>query len=78
MFDRLRKYINPDELEIHIYNNGIYIVNYLSIDNFSDSCIKINSINKKLIINGNKLIISRLKKEELFISGDIKEVLFNE
>ena len=78
MFDRLRKYIKPDELEIHIYNNGIYIVNYLSIDNFSDSCIKINSINKKLIINGNKLIISRLKKEELFISGDIKEVLFNE
>ena len=74
IINRLSDYIDPDDLEIHIYKNGIYIVNYTLISSFNDKKIDIDKNNKKISIIGNKLVISRLKKDELFISGDIYEV----
>ena len=74
ILNRLSDYIDPDDLEIHIYKNGIYIVNYTLISSFNDKKIDINKNNKKISIIGNKLVISRVKKYELFISGDIYEV----
>lgn len=74
ILNRLSDYIDPDDLEIHIYKNGIYIVNYTLISSFNDKKIDIDKNNKKISIIGNKLVISRLKKDELFISGDIYEV----
>ena len=74
IINRLSDYIDPDDLEIHIYKNGIYIVNYTLISSFNDKKIDIDKNNKKISIIGNKLVISRLKKDELFISGDIYDV----
>ena len=74
IFDKLREYIDPTDLEIHIYKNGIYVINYTLISHFNDSRIDIDKNNKKISIIGNKLVISKLKKDELFISGDIYEV----
>ena len=74
IINRLSDYIDPDDLEIHIYKNGIYIVNYTLISSFNDKKIDIDKNNKKISIIGNKLVISMLKKDELFISGDIYEV----
>ena len=74
ILNRLKEYIDPNELEIHIYCNGIYIVNYTLISSFNDKKIELCSSKRKISIIGNKLVISKLKKEELFISGDIYEV----
>lgn len=74
IINRLSDYIDPHDLEIHIYKNGIYIVNYTLISSFNDKKIDIDKNNKKISIIGNKLVISRLKKDELFISGDIYDV----
>lgn len=74
IINRLSDYIDSHDLEIHIYKNGIYIVNYTLISSFNDKKIDIDKNNKKISIIGNKLVISRLKKDELFISGDIYEV----
>jgi len=74
ILDKLREYIDPTDLEIHIYKNGIYVINYTLISHFNDKRIDIDKNNKKISIIGNKLIISKLKKDELFISGDIFEV----
>lgn len=71
---KIREYIDPNELEIHIYKSGMYIVNYSLISSFNDKKIDINKDNKKISIIGDKLVISKLKKDELFISGDIYEV----
>ena len=78
LFNKLREYVSPNDLEIHIYKNGIYVVNYKLISSFNDNRIVIEVDNNKLYINGNKLIISRLKKDELFISGNIDSINFNE
>jgi len=74
ILNSLREYIDPSDLEIHIYKDGIYVVNYTLISHFNDKRIDIDKNNKKISIIGNKLIISKLKKDELFISGDIFEV----
>ena len=74
ILNKLRDYIDPNDLEIHIYKNGIYIVNYTLISSFDDQKINIDASDKKISIIGNKLVISKLKKDELFISGDIYEV----
>ena len=74
ILNSLREYIDSTDLEIHIYKNGIYVVNYTLISGFNDKKIDIDKNNKKISIIGNKLVISKLKKEELFISGDIYEV----
>ena len=74
ILNSLREYIDPTDLEIHIYKNGIYVVNYTLISGFNDKKIDINKNNKKISIIGNKLVISKLKKDELYISGDIYDV----
>lgn len=74
ILNKLREYIDPTDLEIHIYKDGIYVVNYTLISHFNDTRIDVDKNNKKISIIGNKLVISKLKKDELFISGDIYEV----
>lgn len=71
IFNRLREYIEPNDLEIHIYKKGIYVVNYTLISSFSDTEIKIENNNEDISIKGKNLVISRLQKDELFISGNI-------
>ena len=74
VINKLKEYIDPTDLEIHIYKNGIYVVNYTLISHFNDKRIDIDKNNKKISIIGKELIISKLKKDELYISGDIYEV----
>lgn len=76
LFNKLREYIEPSNLEIHIYVDGIYIVNYKLISSFNSNKIVIEKEKEKATVIGNDLVISRLKKDELFISGNINEILF--
>ena len=73
MFNKLNNYIDPKDMEIHIYKKGIYIINYKCINNFNDNKIDLNNVS----ILGNKLIITKLKKDELFICGNIDNICFN-
>lgn len=76
ILNNLREYIDPSDLEIHIYEYGVYINNYTLISSFNDSKIDIAKNDKRISIIGKELVISKLKKDELFISGDIFEVKF--
>ncbi len=77
ILDKIKNYVDPNDLEIHVYKSGIYIVNYICISNFNDKNIKISTKYKNISIFGNKLVISKLKKDELFISGDIDSIIFD-
>ena len=72
----IKKIIKDDNYEIIIKNYFIHLINYISIDNISSYKIIIHIKNKKLIINGNDLIISALDEYELIIKGNIKEIEF--
>ncbi len=73
MFNKLNNYIDPKNMEIYICNSGIYISNYNNINCFTDNKIILD----KISILGNKLVIKRLKKDELFICGNIDNICFN-
>mgnify|MGYP004532043513 FL=1 len=75
ILERLKDYIDSNKLEIHIDDSGIYVLNYKKILSFLDSKIIITDNIKNVSIIGNKLVISKLKKEELYITGDIYEVV---
>lgn len=74
LLNRLREYIEPINLEMHIYTNGIYIINYTLISNFTDKKIIIEGKKEKITIMGNNLVIKKLEKDELFISGMIDSI----
>ena len=74
LLNRLREYIEPINLEMHIYTNGIYIINYTLISNFTDKKIIIEGKKEKITIMGNNLVIKKLEKYELFISGMIDSI----
>ena len=73
MFNKINNYIDPKDMEIYISRNGIYISNYNNIVCFNDNKIVLD----KVSILGSKLVIKRLKKDELFICGNIDNISFN-
>lgn len=75
ILERFKDYIDSNKLEIHIDDLGIYVLNYKKILSFLDTKIIITDNIKNVSIIGNKLVISKLKKEELYIIGDIYEVV---
>jgi len=69
-------YLNNKELEINIINNKLYVINYINVNNFSREKIKLNYEKGVLIVNGNNLVINKLLKDEILISGEIKSIEF--
>ena len=66
------KYLNDKNYSITIKNNYIHIINYIEINDFSSSKIVIKHQKGNTTIIGNNLIISKMLKDELLITGQIK------
>ena len=75
MLNKLRNFIEPSSLEVHIYNSGVHVLNYSIISNFTSKKVDLKSNNKNVSAIGEDLVISRLQKDEIFITGNISEVL---
>lgn len=69
-------YLNNKDLEINIINNKLYVINYLNVNSFSREKIRLNYENGILVVNGNNLVINKLLKDEILISGEIKSIEF--
>lgn len=76
IYSNLKDYIMENEFCIHIFENRVNIVNYLSIYGFDNNNIIIKHKNGSISINGNDLTICKLLDNEILISGDIKKIEF--
>lgn len=74
MINDLRKYILEDEFKISYYNNKLNIVNYKNIDHFDDDKIMIRHEKGLIIIKGKQLIINKMLKDEILISGKVENI----
>lgn len=76
MYSGLRDYIMENEFCIHIFEDRINIVNYISIYEFNDNSIIVKY--KKGIVNikGNNLTVCKLVNDEILISGKIDKIEF--
>ena len=70
----LEKYLIDNQYSITIKNNTIHIINYLEIEDFSDSKIIIKHKNGKTHIKGKKLIVSKMQDNEILIIGQIQTI----
>ncbi len=74
MFNYISNYINDKEFKFTIYENKIHIINMKRIITLEDNYISLLSINKKINIKGNNLVLSKLVDNELLIKGNISNI----
>ncbi len=70
--DYIDRYLIDKTYSITIKNNYIHIINYIEIIDFSSSKIVIKHQKGITTIIGTNLIISKMLKDELLITGKIK------
>ena len=63
--------LKDKEYYICIYDNNIYIYSYIDIISFNSSLIVVKLCNCNLVIKGNNMLINKMEKHELLISGNI-------
>ena len=76
MLRDLRNYIMEEDFRVNYVKNKVDVVNYLSIDHFENNKIMIRYKEGLLVVIGSDLTISKLLKDEVLISGVIKEIEF--
>lgn len=74
MLDIIKHYLKNEDYFISLYKSYVYFYKYLGIIKFTDKEISVKF--DKFIINiiGDNLIIKRMEKVELLVSGNIMKV----
>ena len=76
--NKLRSYLLDDEFKMIIQNDRININNYEKIDYLDLDKIIVKHDNKKTIIKGNNLRVTKLLNDEILIKGIIKNIEIGE
>lgn len=77
LISKLDNYINDKKFSIIYKNNNLDIINYTKIVDFSSTLISISNQNNLYIIEGENLVISKMFKEEILITGKITKITFS-
>lgn len=80
MFQSIKNYINDNEFKLTIFEDRVYVTNYLKIISLEDDRISFLTQKGRIIIKGNNLCLNKLLEDEVLISGRVSniEVDFNE
>ena len=71
-----RDYLKNGNYEIKVYNNYIYLKNYLMVDTINEQKVIINFSNFKTVISGNCFVIIKMVDNEILIKGDLYKIEF--
>lgn len=74
MIENFRNFIDPKDFNINIYSDKINIKNYKKIITLGVNKIIIKLDNKKVTLNGNKFSLTKLKDEEVLITGKLESL----
>ena len=72
MLNRVKNYIMDQEFRLTLYANAVHIINYQKIISLESERIVISCTNKKIVILGQNLHLSKLLDLEILIEGDFK------
>jgi len=73
---KLRSYLLEDDFVVHMLENQINVVNYTSIGEIGSEKVMIRYAGGLFIIKGTNLVVSRLLKDEVLITGTLKTIEF--
>ena len=74
MIRLIDNYINDKTFSIIYKNNGLNIINYSEIKDFSSTSISIRHENTIYHIEGKDLVISKMMENEILITGNINVI----
>lgn len=74
ILNNFRSFLLEDNFEIHIYKNKIDILNYTSMGHFDSNKIIVYSDNGYITITGKDLVVTKLLKDEVLITGSINSI----
>ena len=66
--------MNDKEFRLTLYNDKIHIINYKKIISLENNYLSILCLNKKILVTGNNLILSKILDNELLIKGNINNI----
>ena len=69
IINNFRSFLLEDNFEIHIYKNKINILNYTSMGHFDSNKIIVYSDSGYITIKGKDLVVTKLLKDEVLITG---------
>ena len=76
MIRLIDNYINDKTFSIIYKNNGLNIINYSEIKDFSSTKISIRYKDNMYHVEGKNLVISKMMEDEILITGDISNIIF--
>ena len=74
MLGKLKDYINDKEFRLTLFNDRIYVVNYLKIIALEDERISFLTSNSRIVIKGTNLCLNKLLEDEVLISGVVSSI----
>lgn len=74
IYNTIKNFLYDKNYYIAQYDNKIYCCNIKKIIFLSKEKVTLKLENKKIDINGDNLIVEKLTKEEILITGNIKDV----
>lgn len=77
LLDRLDRYLIDSEYRINIYGDGVHIINYLEVVDFSNTKVVVRYRDGITIIEGENLVVSKMMDDELLITGKLKVLKYN-
>ncbi len=75
--ENIRNFLYDKNYYIGLFENKLYVFNYLSLPKFNDIEINIKMNDFMLKITGFNLKIIKMEEKELLITGDIKNIGIN-
>lgn len=72
--DKFRSYLLEEEFKMNISKSKINIVNYTSIGHFDSNKVIVRYTDGTILIEGEKLVVSKLLNDEILITGAVKKI----
>ena len=70
----IKDYLSYNEFKVILLDNRINVVNYDEILEINENNISIKTNNKKIIIIGSNLVLSKLLEDEILITGKLSKI----
>ena len=74
LFSYLDRYLIDKEYKITISSDKVHIINYLEVEDFSDTRVVVRYEGGVSILLGKNLVVSKMQDEELLITGKLNSI----
>lgn len=76
ILSNIKNYLRDKNYAIDIFENGIYIYNFASIDHISEQLLIIYFENFSIRVKGNHFCVKKMLEKEVLFNGTIESISF--